>query len=161
MAAKSAYARQLPGRIVGMTVDKEGKRAFTLTLQAREQHIRREKATSNICTNNSLMDLSATVYMSLLGFEGMKEAELLSVQRAHQLAEELEKIDGLKILYKDFLNEFVLSTGGMSEKILAYLKQNGILGGIRLDENNILVAVTEMVEPESLELYVSKVKELF
>ena len=161
MAAKSAYARQLPGRIVGMTVDKEGKRAFTLTLQAREQHIRREKATSNICTNNSLMALSATVYMSLLGFEGLKEAELLSVQRAHQLAEELEKIDGLKILYKDFLNEFVLSTGGMSEKILAYLKQNGILGGIRLDENNILVAVTEMVEPESLELYVSKVKELF
>ena len=161
MAAKSAYARQLPGRIVGMTVDKEGKRAFTLTLQAREQHIRREKATSNICTNNSLMALSATVYMSLLGFEGMKEVELLSVQRAHQLAEDLEKIDGLGILYKDFLNEFVLNTNGMSERILSHLKRSGILGGIRLDENNILVAVTEMVEPESLELYVSKVKELF
>lgn len=161
MAAKSAYARQLPGRIVGMTVDKEGKRAFTLTLQAREQHIRREKATSNICTNNSLMALFATVYMSLLGFEGMKEVELLSVQRAHQLAEDLEKIDGLEILYKDFLNEFVLNTNGMSEKILSHLKRSGILGGIRLDENNILVAVTEMVEPESLELYVSKVKELF
>ena len=161
MAAKSAYARQLPGRIVGMTVDKEGKRAFTLTLQAREQHIRREKATSNICTNNSLMALSATVYMSLLGFEGMKEVELLSVQRAHQLAEDLEKIDGLGILYKDFLNEFVLNTNGMSERILSHLKRSGIFGGIRLDENNILVAVTEMVEPESLELYVSKVKELF
>lgn len=161
MATKGVYARQLPGRIVGMTVDKEGKRAFTLTLQAREQHIRREKATSNICTNNSLMALAATVYMSLLGFEGIKEAELLSIQRAHQLAEKLDEIDGLKILHKDFLNEFVLSTCGISEKILSYLKQHHILGGIKLDDNNILVAVTEMIDPESVELYVSKVKELF
>ena len=86
---------------------------------------------------------------------------MLSVERDHQLAEDLEKIDGLGILDKDFLNEFVLNTNGMSERILSHLKRSGILGGIRLDENNILVAVTEMVEPESLELYVSKVKELF
>ncbi len=161
MAARGSYIRQLPGRIVGMTLDKEGKRAFTLTLQAREQHIRREKATSNICTNHALMALSATLYMSLTGFKGMEEVASISAQRAHKLADELAKIDGIELLSKDFLNEFVIKTGKKADLVLAELKKSNIAGGIKLSDNELLIALTEMNEPEHIDLYVREMKKIF
>lgn len=161
MASKSVYARQLPGRIVGMSIDKNNKRAFTLTLQAREQHIRREKATSNICTNNSLNALCATVYMSLLANAGMREVEVASIKRAHDLAEKLSQINGVEICYSDFLNEFVIKTSRNAKEILDALRKAGILGGIEISEDKILIATTEIIEPEDVDFYASEMKKLF
>lgn len=151
MACKEKYMRQLPGRLAGRTVDAEGNQAFTLTIQTREQHIKREKATSNICSNQALIGLCAAVYLSVMGEKGFKQAGYLSAKQAHKLSEKLAA-KGVKTLNKKFFNEFVIEVKDASET-LAKLKKAGIIGGIKLDDNKILVAATEMISDEDIEKY--------
>lgn len=151
VACREKYMRQLPGRIAGKTLDADGKQAFTLTIQTREQHIKREKATSNICSNQALMALCATLYLTLLGEKGFKQAGVLSAKNAHKLSKMLEN-KGIKTLNKDFYNEFVIETES-SDKFLTDLKEKNIIGGLKLDEKRILVAATEMTSEDELELY--------
>lgn len=152
LACKEKYMRQLPGRLAGRTVDKDGNQAFTLTIQTREQHIKREKATSNICSNQALMGLWATLYLSLLGEKGFRQAGYLSAKNAHNLSAKLSQ-KGIKTLNKNFFNEFVIEVTD-SDKFLANLKSRNILGGIKLDGKKILVAATEMNTDEEIDLYV-------
>ncbi len=156
MACKDKYMRQLPGRLAGKTVDAEGEVAYTLTLQTREQHIRREKATSNICSNQALVALAATLYLSLVGEKGFRQTGVLSINYAHELSEKLANV-GIKTLNTNFLNEFVIAVDSADE-VLAKLKENGILGGIKVDNNRILVCTTEMNTSEDIENYVSTLK---
>lgn len=151
MACKEKFMRQLPGRIAGRSLDADGNQAFTLTIQTREQHIKREKATSNICSNQALMALCATLYLTLLGEKGFKQAGILSSQNAHKLSKMLAN-KGIKTINKDFYNEFVIEVNN-SDKFLANLKEKNIIGGLKLDEKKILVATTEMNTQEELELY--------
>lgn len=150
-ACLDKYKRQMPGRVVGRTVDKDGKQAFCLTLQTREQHIRREKATSNICSNQALVALQSLIYMTVMGKEGMKQAALLCAKNAYKLAQKLEN-KGFEIANKNFFNEFILRVKNADE-FLANLKENNILGGIKLSENKVLVCVTEMNTDEELDMY--------
>ncbi len=156
MACKKDYMRQMPGRLVGRTLDKEGQVAYTLTIQTREQHIKREKATSNICSNQSLIALSATLYLSLLGEKGFKEMGILATKNAHKLSSELQKI-GIKTLNKNYFNEFVIEVND-SDKFLERLKSNNILGGIKIDNKKILVCATEMNSNEDIEKYIKYTK---
>lgn len=151
MACREKFMRQLPGRIAGRTLDADGKQAFTLTIQTREQHIKREKATSNICSNQALMALCATLYLSLLGEEGFSQVGILSSANAHKLSKMLSD-KGIKTLNKDFYNEFVIEVAD-SDKFLAELKSKNILGGLKLDEKRILVSTTEMITEEDLKAY--------
>ena len=151
MACKEKYMRQLPGRLAGKTLDADGNQAFTLTIQTREQHIKREKATSNICSNQALIALCSTVYLSLLGEKGFKQACYLSSKNAHDLAKKLQS-KGIKILSKDFYNEFVIEVES-SDNFLAKLKEHNIIGGYKLDENKILVCTTEMNTESDINLY--------
>ncbi len=152
IAVKDAYKRQLAGRIVGRTLDADGKQAFTLTLQAREQHIRREKATSNICSNQGLAVLNAVVYLSLLGKKGAVQAAYLSSKNAHILAESL-KNKGYNVLNDNFFNEFVLETKN-SDEFIKKMKQNNILAGLKLDNSRILVCTTETNTKEEIDNYI-------
>lgn len=156
MACREKHMRQLPGRIAGRTLDKDGNQAFTLTIQTREQHIKREKATSNICSNQALMALCATLYLTLVGEKGFKQAGILSSQNAHKLAQMLSN-KGIRVLSKDFYNEFVIEVEN-SDKFLADLKEKNIIGGLKLDEKQILVCTTEMNTEEELKLYVDTCK---
>ena len=156
MACKEKYMRQLPGRLAGQTLDAHGNIAYTLTLQTREQHIRREKATSNICSNQALIALSATLYLSLLGENGFREVGILSCNNAHLLSEKLANI-GIKTLTKNFFNEFVIEVND-SDEVLSKLKSTNILGGIKLDNTKILVCATEMNTLDEIELYVNTIK---
>lgn len=155
MACKEKYMRQLPGRLAGKTLDADGNIAYTLTLQTREQHIRREKATSNICSNQALVALEAALYLSLLGEKGFKQTGILSANLAHLLAKKLSE-KGYKVLNKNFFNEFVLEVNNADE-FLSKLKSNNILGGLKLDDNKILVCATEMNTEEEIEEYVKLV----
>ena len=155
MACKQQYMRQMPGRLVGRTVDKEGEQAFTLTIQTREQHIKREKATSNICSNQSLIALMSTLYLSLLGEKGFKQTGIISANLAHALSKMLNG-KGIKTLSKNFFNEFVINVDN-SDKFLANLKRNGILGGIKIDNDKILVCTTEMNTEEDIVNYIEAV----
>lgn len=155
MACKEEYMRQLPGRLVGATLDADGNTAYTLTIQTREQHIKREKATSNICSNQSLIALSAALYLSLIGEKGFRETGLISAKLAHELSEKLAKV-GTKTLNKIFFNEFVIQVDN-SDKFLSNLKKNNIIGGIKLDNNKILVCATEMNTQEEIDNYIKSV----
>jgi glycine dehydrogenase subunit 1 len=141
----------MPGRIVGMTKDNRDQRAFVLTLQAREQHIRRQKATSNICSNQSLMALWVTVYMSLMGRQGLKEAAERSYAGAHYLCDELLKTGRFKLQYdKPFFNEFYVTYDGDADALYKRFIDAGILGGLRF-ENGFLLAVTEKRTKEEID----------
>ena len=155
MACKEAYMRQLPGRLVGRTFDADGNQAFTLTIQTREQHIKREKATSNICSNQSLIALSATLYLSLMGENGFRQMSIISANMAHALSNML-KGKGIRTLNKNFFNEFVIEVNN-SHQFLDKLKKANILGGIKLDEKHILVCTTEMNTEEDIVNYVEAV----
>ena len=151
MCCTEKLIRKMPGRIVGKTVDNRGQRAFVLTLQAREQHIRRQKATSNICSNQSLMALFVTMYMALMGREGVKEAAERSYAAAHYLCDELQKTGRFQLVYqKPFFNEFYVKYDGDVDTLYQRFVQAGILGGIRLDEG-ILFAVTEKRTKEEID----------
>ena len=151
MCCTEKLIRKMPGRIVGMTKDNRDQRAFVLTLQAREQHIRRQKATSNICSNQSLMALFVTIYMSLMGKQGLKEAAELSYAGAHYLCDELLKTGRFKLEYdKPFLNEFYVTYDGDVDTLYQRFIEAGILGGIRL-EKGILFAVTEKRTKEEID----------
>ncbi len=161
LACTNALVRKLPGRIVGATTDVDGKRAFVLTLQAREQHIRREKANSNICSNQSLMALYVTIYMSLMGHKGLKEVNKLSYAGAHYLAEQLVATGKCSMVYdKPFLNEFAVKTTVCPKTIQAALLEKGILGGVRIADDTLLICVTEQRTKEEMDLFVETVKNL-
>ena len=152
IACNKSLLRKMPGRVVGATKDADGKRAFVLTLQAREQHIRREKATSNICSNQSLMALYAVIYLSLLGKEGLKEVNVLSCDGAHYLYNKLIATGKFKPAFdKPFLKEFVMTTELNMEEVNQRLLDNGILGGIILKEGMVEFAVTEKRTKEEID----------
>ena len=160
MATTNAMTRKLPGRIVGETHDVDGERGYVLTLSAREQHIRREKASSNICSNQALCAFTAGVYMAAMGADGMKQCAKLCVSKAHYFASELEKI-GCRLKYDgEFFHEFVTEAGADCQKrILDALAGEGILGGQCVD-GGILWCVTELVSRETLDRAVAIVKEV-
>jgi len=165
MACREKYLRQLPGRLVGKSVDKNNQPCYTLTLQTREQHIKRARATSNICTNQALNVLKATIYMSLAGPLGLKHLMALSAQRAHVLAEKLCALPGVSLVYDTpFVNEFVIKLPVPVEQVLTALEKSRILGGIPLSKpypnqpNTLLVCCTEMTSPEAIERYVRAVQ---
>lgn len=144
MCCTEKLMRKMPGRIVGKTIDEDGKRVFVLTLQAREQHIRREKATSNICSNQSLMALWVTIYLSLMGKEGLKEAAQMSYDGAHYLCEELIKTGHFTLAYNQpFFNEFCVKYDGNLKQLQQIFIDNGFFGGIQIDNNMLMMAVTE------------------
>ena len=157
MCCTEKLIRKMPGRIVGMTKDNRDQRAFVLTLQAREQHIRRQKATSNICSNQSLMALFVTIYMSLMGKQGLKEAAELSYAGAHYLCEELQKTGKFHLAYdKPFFNEFFVKYDGDVDALYQRFIDAGILGGVKFD-GGLLFAVTEKRTKEEIDNLVSLV----
>ena len=151
MCCTEKLIRKMPGRIVGMTKDNRDQRAFVLTLQAREQHIRRQKATSNICSNQSLMALFVTIYMSLMGKQGLKEAAQLSYAGAHYLCDELLKTGRFSLVYdRPFFNEFYVKYDGDADTLYQRFIEAGILGGVRY-EDGFLFAVTEKRTKEEID----------
>ena len=160
MATLSKHIRKLPGRIVGETADHDGNKAYVLSLQAREQHIRREKASSNICSNEALCALTAGLYMATMGPEGMKEAARQTTAKAHYLQAELCKLSGVSLKYQGaFYQEFV-TVLPKRDAVLAALEAAGILGGLPLGENEILWCATEKITRAELDQAVSIVKEV-
>ena len=158
MAATKAMFRRLPGRIVGQTRDADGNVGYVLTLTAREQHIRREKASSNICSNQALCAFAAGVYLSAMGAEGLRQAAKLSMSKAHYLACELEKIGMPRIHAGEYFHEFVCKCE-KPEAVLKALDENGILGGLPV-EGGLLWCVTELVSRDELDRAVSIIKEV-
>jgi glycine dehydrogenase subunit 1 len=160
MTCRSEYVRKMPGRIVGETVDGEGRRCYCLTLQAREQHIRREKATSNICSNESLMALYVTIYMAVMGPEGLREVNNLSYGGAHYLHDELLKTGKFEEVFtRPFLKEFVLKPLIPAEKLQSKLLDAGIFGALQTEEGYVSFAVTEKRSKADIDELVKAVKE--
>ncbi len=152
MCCTEKLIRKMPGRIVGKTKDNRGQRAFVLTLQAREQHIRRQKATSNICSNESLMALFVTIYMSVMGKEGLKEAAELSYSGAHYLCERLVNTGHFTLAYdRPFFNEFCVKYDGDVDELQKRFIDNGIFGGIKVADDTIMFAVTEKRTKEEID----------
>ncbi len=166
-AARSTYLRRLPGRLVGKTVDDRGQTGYVLTLQTREQHIRRERATSNICTNQALLALAATVYLSALGKTGFRELGEQCLQRAHYARERLCVIPGFRPLFtRPFYDEFALTCPLPAERINAELRERGIIGGYDLSrdypemETALLLAVTETRTREDIDSLATALEEI-
>ena len=157
LAVKDFLLKKLPGRICGMTTDLRGNRGFVLTFQAREQHIRRERATSNITTNQALMALAATIYLSLMGRSGLTRVAKLSYARAHLLNEKLARIGFRNLNTKSFYNEFIVKAPESANAIESRLLKNGILGGVNLGEDNLLICCTEMNSIQDIEDFISAV----
>ncbi len=161
LATTNALVRKLPGRIVGATTDVDGKRAFVLTLQAREQHIRREKANSNICSNQSLMALYVTIYLSLMGHKGLKEVNAASYGGAHYLAEKLVATGKCTLAFdKPFMNEFAVKTAVPAKDIQEALLAAGILGGVRIADDMLLICVTEQRTKAEIDKFVEVVNNI-
>lgn len=160
MATTSKYVRRLPGRIVGETTDKDGQRAYVLTLQAREQHIRREKATSSICSNQSLMAVRSTIYLATVGPDGLRDIANRCVSNAHYLANELSNLDGIELKHdQEFAYEFVTKVPS-ADKLLEKLQENDILGGYPLNDQEILWCATEVNTKSEIDQVVELVKEV-
>jgi glycine dehydrogenase subunit 1 len=166
-ATRQEYVRKMAGRLVGETMDNRGQRAYVLTLTAREQHIRREKATSNICTNQGLIALAATVYMSLLGKQGMRQVAELCYHKAHYAAKEIAGLQGFKLWSPaPFFNEFVVRCPAPVGEMNEHLLDHGILGGYDLGQdypelaNHALIAVTEMNSRDEIDLLVEALEEV-
>lgn len=153
IACREKYLRQIPGRLAGRTVDADGNPAFCLTIQTREQHIKREKATSNICSNQALIGLCATLYLTVMGEKGFRQAGYLSAKNAHTLADKLAQ-KGIRVVNKNFYNEFVIEVQD-AEKFLSKLKESGILGGLKISNKKILVCATEMNTVEDIDRYIN------
>ena len=167
MTAKKAYMRQLPGRMVGIAQDKNGQRAFVLTLQAREQHIRREKAASNICSNEAICALNAVIYLTLLGPQGLKEVAELNVERAHQLADLINGVKGFHATTgAPFFNEFVVTCPVPAKQVIEKLQAKGIAAGYDMSalcekmNHCLLVCATEMRTEEDLKAYARALEEI-
>jgi len=167
IATKEKYIRDLPGRIIGRTLDKDENEIFVLTMQAREQHIRRHRATSNICSNQNLVAVRSTIFMSLLGQDGLSEMANLCFSKASYLKEELSKLEGVSVLNKEnSFNEFVISTPLESDDLLNQLRDKGFYAGINLAnidsqfKNEILVSVTEKRTKEQMDALVSSIGEV-
>jgi glycine dehydrogenase subunit 1 len=161
LATITPLLRKMPGRICGITNDVDDKRGFVLTLQAREQHIRREKANSNICSNQSLMALSVAIYMSLLGKTGMKEVAMRAYNNAHYFYDQL-LLTGLfkKVSEKPFFKEFVLEFNGKTAELNEFLLKENILGGFAIDNNKMLLCATEVRTKKEIDEFVRLVGEI-
>jgi glycine dehydrogenase subunit 1 len=166
-ATKQQYVRKIAGRIVGETVDSEGKRAYVMTLRPREQDIRREKASSNICTNQGLMALAACVYLCAMGKNGLRQVAELNYHKAHYAATQIDTVTGYEVLRaKAFFNEFVVKTPKAVREINAALIENGIIGGYDLGQdypslqNHMVVCVTEMNSKEEIDALVEILEEV-
>ncbi len=159
-ACAKKNVRQMPGRLCGATTDEDGKEGYVLTLNAREQHIRREKATSNICSNQGLCATAFTIHASLLGEIGIKKLALLNHHKACKLADELEKIDGIKVVNDNFFNEFTIQLNKDPKEVNKRLLEKKIIGGLALENNQMLIAATEMTSDEHINKFVKELKEI-
>jgi len=168
MGCKEKYIRQMPGRFCGETVGAEGKRGFVLTLSTREQHIRREKATSNICTNSGLCALAFSIHMTLLGEAGLRALAATNHAGAVAAADRLAKVPGVELVNDTFFNEFTLKLSKEARPIVRALADNGILAGVSLGRlypdaadlaNGLVVAVTETTTMEDVETFASALEE--
>ena len=165
-AVKEKYVRQMPGRVAGETLDADGKRGFVLTLSTREQHIRREKATSNICTNSGLCQLAWTIHMTLLGEKGLRQLATLNHEKAIQLADALDKVFGVEVLTLRYFNEIALRVPGDAQKLVDAMAQKGVIAGVAMSRLNpnagmddvLITCATEMNTDEDIAAYVDALK---
>ena len=164
---RKQYVHKMAGRLVGETVDNRGQRAYVLTLTAREQHIKRERATSNICTNQGLIALGTAVYLSLLGKKGLRQVAELCYQKAHYAAQQLSQIDGMGLCFTEpFFHEFALCVNRPVEEVNKHLLEHGILGGYDLGQDypalkdHMLIAVTEMNSKQDIDVFVEVLSEV-
>jgi glycine dehydrogenase subunit 1 len=164
---RKQYVHKMAGRLVGETVDNKGQRSYVLTLTAREQHIKRERATSNICTNQGLIALGTAVYLSVLGKAGLRQVANLCYQKAHYAAEQLSRIDGMGLCFTEpFFHEFALCVNRPVEEVNAHLLEHGIIGGYDLGQDypalkdHMLIAVTEMNSKEDIDMLVEVLSEV-